>query len=110
MIALQIRSCTSAISMALPAARRGRRGSRPSEAFLRLSNGLLRLIRYSARKPEPFGRGKSAAPRIELTLHYSYITDLPGFAITRWHDESGAPVAGACDGSAVSTARARRVT
>jgi hypothetical protein len=35
---------------------------------------------------------------------------MPGFAMTRWRDKRGAPVAGACDGSAASAARARRIT
>src|SRR5882724_2953459 len=40
MIALQMRSCTSAISTALAEAWRGRRISMPSRALLRLSDGL----------------------------------------------------------------------
>jgi hypothetical protein len=50
-------------------------------------------------------------PLLELNYHcIAPNIGVPGFAMTRWHDESGAPVAGACDGSAAQAARARRIT
>src|SRR6266478_2846281 len=50
--------------------------------------GFASLIESSALRPGLFGLRGSAAPYIEFPLHCTYITNLPGFAITRWHDEA----------------------